>query len=86
VTWLTNLLTNIGTNYIGKFLSSAFTFLKDFFAMKQKEKSINADAKSVEDISAEIKKLILEGKPVPEELKNALRSASRKLISNSNLN
>lgn len=85
LTWLSKLFTGVVSNYLGKFLSSALKFLTDLIAIKQKEKSNNADAKSVDEISKEIKDLIKSGKPVPKELKDALRIASRNLINSVNI-
>ena len=67
-------------SWAGRKISSWFSFLREKKELKKGQDQRKDQAVSVEQIAAEIQKLIDEGKPVPEELKEKLRQESRKLI------
>ena len=78
--WVIKLLTALITNWGGKALSWVVDLIKRYADYKKIGKENYMQADKVKAISDEIKKLISEGKEVPEELKQRLRDESRRLI------
>lgn len=73
-------------SWVAGSVSRGISFLVDLFGLKKDQKQNQTQAQIVEDLATEVKKLALAGQPVPEELKEKLRNASRKLIRDSTLN
>jgi hypothetical protein len=82
--WLIKIITALIANWGGKLLSFIVDLIKRYAEYKKIGDENNMQADKVKAISEEIKKLISEGKEVPEELKQRLRDESRRLISGSN--
>lgn len=79
-TWLAN----FAANFLYRKLIEGIKYLVEYFREKGKRKDIMDDgmerARSVEEISAQIKELVKQDKPVPAELINELREAQRRLL------
>ena len=84
--WIVKLLTALITNWGGKAISWIVEVIKRYADYKKIGKENDVQADKVKAISEEIKKLISEGKEVPEELKQRLRDESRRLIDAGRIN
>jgi cell division protein FtsB len=85
MTWLTKLLGGVLTNALSKLSVLIFDYFKVYFEQSERQKELNKMAEDVSSISAEIKKLISEGKEVPQELKDKLREAGKNLVDSSSI-
>lgn len=72
------------TGVLKNILVSITTWIYDFFKTKKEREVLEeknlTQAQKVEAISEEVKKLLREGKEVPQELKDKLREESRILV------
>lgn len=85
--WLVAVLAKVGIDWLYAKVLVWGRLLIEYFKEKEKQQEIVREkeelAMTVEEISAQIKDLIKKGEPVPEELKEKLREAARKLINHS---
>ena len=84
--WIVKLLTALITNWGGKLVEWVAGIIQRYVEYKKIGKENDMQADKVKAISDEIKKLISEGKEVPEELKQRLRDESRRLIDAGHIN
>ena len=85
MSWLSKIIGSVLSNMLSKIAVKVFKFFDTYFKMSKRQKELNSMATDVEKISEEIKALLKDGKEVPNELKDKLREASKKLINSSSI-
>lgn len=80
ISWLVSLLVTPVLNWLSDKLGSLLSRLWRWVQLKLRMRARENQAETIREIVEEIKRLLAEGKPVPEELKRRLDDENRKLL------
>lgn len=78
--FLDKILTSVLFKILGRFLNYLTKYAIDYIESRKARKKYDEQAQAIMTTAEQIKKLLQEGKPVPQELKDKLRDESKKLI------